>query len=309
MKVLVLGASGAIGRELLPQLAAAGHVVAGSSRTSAGAEMIPALGAQAISVDVLDESSISAAIERCEPDAVINEVTSIPRQIDTRRVDRDFEQTNLLRSQGTANVLAAIAGSGAKVITQSVAFAYAPGPAGVLHVESDPLDLAGIRSSAGINRAVAAMEDAVRAAGGTALRYGYFYGPGTAFSRRGSSGEAVAKRRFPIVGNGDGVWSFIHVRDAASATVSALDGPAGTYNVVDDSPARVGEWLPAFARALGAPAPRRVPVWLARIAAGSYGANAMTAAQGASNALARSSLHWAPRLPDVCEGFTGGLDE
>ena len=306
MRVLVAGATGAIGRVLVPRLAAAGHIVGATGRTPQSAQRL-AEEAEPLAVDVLDQASIERALERFQPEIVVSQVTAIPARINTRRVERDFAQTNLLRTVGTANIVAAMHGSGAHLITQSVAFVYAPGPVGTVHVEDDPLDVAGVRTSAAIAAGVAEMERTVRGIDGTVLRYGYFYGPGTAFARGGSSAAAAAKRQFPIVGSGAGVWSFIHVDDAAAATVAALDAPAGVYNVVDDNPGRVDEWLPAFAAALGAPAPRRVPTWLARLAAGTYGVNAMTLAQGASNARAREVLAFKPRFADWREGFKDGL--
>jgi nucleoside-diphosphate-sugar epimerase len=307
VRVLLLGATGAIGAALTPRLAGAGHTVFGTSRTAERAGRIAALGAEPLAADLLDPGSLTAALEASTPDAVINQVTAIPPRIDTRHIEREFAATNRLRAQGTANLVAALRGSDARLVAQSIAFAYAPGPRDALHVESDPLDLEGERSSKTINAALDTLERTVRGAGGTVLRYGYLYGPGTAFARGGSSGAAVARRRFPLVGDGDGVWSFVHVADAAGAAVAALSGPPDVYNIVDRRPARVAEWLPAFARALGAPPPRRVPVWLARVAAGRYGVNAMTLAQGASGALAREHLALAPQFDDWREGFRDGL--
>jgi nucleoside-diphosphate-sugar epimerase len=216
-----------------------------------------------------------------------------------------------LRSEGTAILVAAAQAAGATRITaQSIAFSYAPGPPGRVHREEDPL-LLGVdapKSYRRSARSVIDLERVVLDAAGIVLRYGYFYGPGSAISRTGSMGEDVARRRLPIVGRGGGVWSFVHVDDAARATVAALTaGRPGVYNIVDDDPAPVSQWLPALADALGAPRPLRVPALIARIVAGSYGVASMTRAQGASNELARRELGWTPEHPSWRKGFRSAL--
>ena len=309
MKVFLAGATGAIGAPLLRLLVAEGHEVTGMTRSPEKASAVRAAGAEAAVADALDADAVMSAVAQARPDAIVHQLTSIPARVDPRKMVRDFALTDRLRTQGTANLVAAAqAAGGARIVAQSIAFAYAPGPPGTVHTENDPLTSdppAQFRRSAA---AVAELERTVLAAGGLALRYGYFYGPGTSISARGPLGEEIAKRRLPIVGGGGGVWSFIHIDDAASATVAALTrGDAGAYNVVDDEPAPAREWIPALADALGAKAPRRVPAWLARPLAGEYGLYTMTRAQGASNARARSALAWTPRHASWREGFRTAL--
>jgi nucleoside-diphosphate-sugar epimerase len=227
-------------------------------------------------------------------------------------MERDFALNDRLRSEGTRYLVdAALAAGARRILAQSVAFSYAPGPPGAVHVESDPL-LPASEAHVSFRRSAQALADLERTvldAGGLVLRYGYFYGRGTAITRKGSMGRDVARRRLPIIGRGNGVWSFVQVEDAARATVAALGrGDGGAYNVVDDYPAAVAEWLPALAEALAAPRPRRVPALLARPLAGSYGVAVMTRAQGASNGLAKRELGWEPRHPSWREGFRSALE-
>jgi nucleoside-diphosphate-sugar epimerase len=205
-------------------------------------------------------------------------------------------------------VQAAQAAGTERIIAQSIAFSYEPGPAGTVHDEQDPMLLDAPRPYARSARAIVELERTALGAGGIVLRYGYFYGPRSSISKRGSTCQDVLRRRLPIVGAGTGVWSFVHLDDAARATVLALThGASGPYNIVDDEPAPVSEWLPALAEALGAPRPRRVPTFLARLAAGSYGVGIMTQAQGASNELAKRELAWAPTHPSWRDGFRTAL--
>ena len=311
MKVVVAGATGVIGRRLVPQLLAGGHEVTALVRSPRSARAAEALGAKPVQADALDAGATMRAVGEAAPEILIHQLTSLPRRIDPRQIERDFVLNDRLRSEGTRHLVAAAQASGApRVIAQSIAFMYAPGPPGTIHRESDPLlsDEQAPRRFRRSARAVRELESAVLGADGVVLRYGYFYGPGSAIAPDGSMGEDVARRRFPVVGDGAGVWSFVHVDDAASATVAALEGGrSGAYNVVDDEPARVSEWLPAFAHALGAPKPWRAPVFLARLAAGSYGVATMTRAQGASNELAKAELGWAPAHPTWREGFRSAL--
>jgi nucleoside-diphosphate-sugar epimerase len=309
MRVFLAGATGAIGAPLLRLLVAEGHSVTGMTRSPEKALAVRAAGAEAAVADALDADAVTSAVAQARPDAIVHQLTSIPPRVDPRKMVRDFALTDRLRTQGTANLVAAARTAGdARIVAQSIAFAYAPGPPGTVHAEGDPLTSdppAQFKRSA---MAIAELERTVLAAGGLALRYGYFYGPGTSISARGPLGEEVARRRLPIVGGGGGVWSFIHIDDAASATVAALTrGDAGAYNVVDDEPAPAREWIPALADALGAKAPRRVPAWLARPLAGEYGLYTMTRAQGASNARAKSRLAWTPRHASWREGFRTAL--
>ena len=311
MKVLVAGATGVIGRRLVPQLLADGHAVTAMVRSQASASAAQAMGAGHVLADALDAGATMRALAEAAPDAVIHQLTALPRRIDPRRIERDFVLNDRLRGEGTHNLVAAAQACGAeRVIAQSIAFAYAPGPPGTIHVESDPLlsDAQAPQSFRRSARALRELESAVLGAGGVVLRYGYFYGPGSAIAPDGSIGEDIARRRMPVVGGGGGVWSFIHVDDAASATAAALDrGPTGAYNIVDDEPARVSEWLPALAEALGARKPPRAPLLLARLVAGSFGVSAMTSAQGASNQLAKAELGWAPAHGTWREGFRTAL--
>jgi nucleoside-diphosphate-sugar epimerase len=309
--VFVAGATGAIGRPLLRMLIAEGHQVTAMTRSPANAQALQATGAEPVLADALDAAAVTRAVEAARPEAVIHELTAIPPRLDPRKIERDFALTDRLRTEGTRNLVEAARSAGAgRVLAQSIAFAYTPGQPGSVHVESDPLNT-NANPPKQFRRSVAAiaeLESTVLAAGGLALRYGYFYGPGSAISRSGSLGVDVLRRRLPVIGGGSGVWSFIHVEDAAQATVAALtNGASGAYNVVDDEPASVCEWLPALAAALGAPRPRRVPTLLARPLAGSYGIMTMTAAQGASNALAKRELGWQPGYSSWREGFKAAL--
>jgi 2-alkyl-3-oxoalkanoate reductase len=311
VRVFVAGATGAIGRPLLRMLIAEGHEVTGMTRSPANAQALRAAGAEAILADALDAAAVTSAVRDSRPEAVIHQLTAIPARLDPRKIVRDFELTDRLRTEGTRILVDAARAAGAgRVLAQSIAFAYAPGPPGSVHVESDPLsaDANPPKQFRRTAAAVAELERTVLGAGGLVLRYGYFYGPGSGISRGGALCADVSRRRLPIVGGGTGVWSFIHVEDAAKATVAALtSGASGAYNVVDDEPAPVTEWLPALAAALGAPRPRRVPALLARPLAGSYGIMTMTAAQGACNALAKRELGWQPRYSSWREGFQTAL--
>jgi nucleoside-diphosphate-sugar epimerase len=310
MRVFLAGATGVIGQRLVPLLVAEGHNVTGMVRSPERVEALRAMGAEPAIADALDADAVRTVVREARPDAVIDQLTSLPRRIDPRKIERDFVLNDRLRSEGTRHLVDAARAAGAgRIVAQSIAFAYAPGPPGTLHLEQDPLLLEQaprvFRRSA---RAIGDLEGAVLDAGGVVLRYGYFYGPGSAISPTGSVGEDLVRRRLPIVGKGEGVWSFIHVEDAARATVAALTrGEPGAYNVVDDNPAAVSEWLPALADVLGAPRPRRVPALIARLAAGSYGVASMTRAQGASNELARAKLGWSPQHPSWREGFQTAL--
>jgi 2-alkyl-3-oxoalkanoate reductase len=310
MRVFLAGATGVIGRRLVPLLLAEGHNVTGMTRSAQGAQALRAAGAEPVVADALDAKAVLAAVGEARPEAVVHQLTSIPQRIDPRRIERDFAMNDRLRSEGTRYLVEAAQASGAgRIVAQSIAFAYAPGPTGTLHTESDPLFLDSPGPFGRSTRALQQLDSAVLGAGGLVLRYGYFYGPGSAISRGGSMGQDLARRRFPIVGGGAGVWSLIHVDDAARATVSALTrGASGAYNVVDDEPARVAAWLPALAEAIGAPRPRRVPALLARPLAGAYGIATMTRAQGASNELAKLELGWQPQHPSWREGFRTALD-
>ncbi len=297
MRVLVVGAGGAIGRRLVPLLAARGDQVTGTSRSAARAGSLRALGAEPAVLDLLDAAAVRAVVGAARPDAIIAEATDLAGRGLSRDMDRGFAPTNRLRTTGTDNLLAAAAERGVpRFIGQSFApFRYAHGGAPVKD-ETDPL-LADPPASARQSFAAMAHNDAaVTAAGGTVLRYGGFYGEEDTMT------AAVRRRQFPVVGNGGGIMSFIHTGDAAAATVLALDAGPGVYNVTDDEPAPMREWLPALAAALGAKRPYRVPAWVGRLVMGDTLAM-IAGARGASNAKARKELGWTPRYPSWREGF------
>jgi nucleoside-diphosphate-sugar epimerase len=253
---------------------------------------------------------VRAAVTGAAPEVVIHQLTSLPARIDPRKMERDFVMNDRLRSEGTRHLVVAAQAAGARrVIAQSIAFAYAPGAPGTLHGEEDPLYLDAPKDFRRSAHALHDLETSVLGAGGVVLRYGYFYGPGSSIAPDGSMADDLSRRRMPIVGAGGGVWSFVHVDDAARATIAALDErvPSGAYNIVDDEPAPVREWLPALAQAVGAPRPMKVPVLVARLAAGSYGTAAMTSAQGASNERAKRDLGWRPQVASWREGFRTAL--
>jgi nucleoside-diphosphate-sugar epimerase len=309
MRVFLAGATGVIGRRLVPMLLAGGHEVTGMTRSPEKVEALRAAGAEPVVADALDAAAMRAAVTDARPDAVIHQLTSLPPRIDPRKIERDFVLNDRLRSEGTHNLVAAARDAGAgRIVAQSIAFSYAAGPPGRVHEEQDPMLMDAPGPYARSASAIVELERTVMGAGGVVLRYGYFYGPGSSISKRGSTGQDVARRRLPIVGAGTGVWSFVHVDDAARATVLALThGASGAYNIVDDEPAAVSEWVPALAETLGAPRPWRVPTFIARVLAGSYGVGIMTAAQGASNELAKRELAWTPAYPSWREGFRSAL--
>jgi nucleoside-diphosphate-sugar epimerase len=313
MRVFLAGATGVIGSRLLPRLLQEGHEVTAMTRSPERAERLTAAGAAAVVADALDEQAVRGAVAGARPEAVIHQLTALPKRIDPRRIERDFALNDRLRDEGTRILAAAAAEAGAgRLIAQSIAFMYEPGPPGTIHDEDDPLLREPPPSFARTAEAVKALERTVLAAGGIVLRYGYFYGPGSAVSPQGSFAADLRRRRMPVVGRGQGVWSFVHIDDAAAATVAALtavprSGSRAVYNVVDDDPAPVSEWLPALADAVGAPRPMRVPAFVARLAAGEYGVATMTRSQGASNARARRELGWAPAHPSWREGFRAAL--
>jgi 2-alkyl-3-oxoalkanoate reductase len=319
MKVFVAGATGAIGSRLVPQLVAAGHDVTGMTRSPAKTDLVRALGARPVVADALDPDAVAAAVAQAEPEVIIHQLTALkgePGLREMRHPDRFGALTNRLRTEGTDHLLAAGRAVGIRrFIMQSIVaigmYARTGGPA---KSEDDPPDLdlpAKVRFAAD---ALRSMEDTVTVldwADGIALRYGGFYGPGTAVSADPDAllVKAIRRRRFPIIGDGGGVWSWIHVEDAAGATVAAVDnGGPGIYNVVDDEPAPVREWLPYLAEQLGAPRPRRVPRFLVRPLVGEAPVLQMTEVRGGSNAKAKRELGWQPRWPTWRLGFAKGLD-
>ena len=300
MRVFVTGASGAIGSRLVPQLIDAGHEVVGTHNSPANAERLRALGAKPVRLDLLDARAVRKAVLENEPEAIVHEATALANVKFSRNFDKNGARTNELRTTGTDALLAAAREAGVRrFVAQSVAvfgrYAYEGGP---VKTEDDPIadPPANMQQSFA---ALAHLERVVAELGGIALRYGVFYG-----AANDGTIEPVRKRQFPIVGDGGGIWSWIHVEDAAAATALALehDGPA-VYNIVDDEPAPVREWLPVLAEALGAKPPRRIPTWLGRLFAGEAVVAMTTKARGASNAKAKRELGWTPRYPSWRTGF------
>lgn len=309
MKVFVAGASGAIGRPLIPRLTAAGHEVTGTTRREERAEEIRAAGAAAVVCDVFDRAALEAAVKEAAPEVVINQLTSLPRDYNPRNLD--YGPTNRVREEGGGNLMAAALAAGARrYVTQSIAFLYAPEGEWVKDENGRPFEDAP-KPFDQATRALVGHERLVLGADGIeglVLRYGQFYGPGTYYAPDGSMARQVMKRMLPVVGPGTGVASFVHVDDAAAATVAALDhGSPGIYNVVDDEPAPMHAWLPVYAEALGAKPPRRVPTWLARLVAGKMAVEFGINLRGASNAKAKRDLGWQPRYASWRDGFREGL--
>jgi nucleoside-diphosphate-sugar epimerase len=319
MKIFVAGATGVLGRALVPQLVARGHEVVGMTRSASKQDLVRSLGARPVVADALDPDAVAEAVASAEPEVIVHQLTALSGRMsarDMRHPDRSFAatMTNRLRTEATDHLLAAGHAVGARrFVAQSIAafrFAHTGGP---VQTEADPLDpdppaalRAALVAILHVERAVTTIEWGE----GLALRYGGFYGPGTGISLAPDAVMAapIRKRRFPIVGGGGGVWSHVHIEDAAAATAAAVDhGQPGIYNIVDDDPAPVREWLPALASALDAKPPRRIPRWLARLAAGETATLMMTDVRGASNAKAKRELGWQPRYASWRQGFTQGL--
>jgi nucleoside-diphosphate-sugar epimerase len=307
MRVFVAGATGAIGRPLIPKLVAAGHDVTGMTRSQERAEELRRAGAQGIVCDVFESEAVRAAVREARAEALVHQLTALPDRLNFR--DRDlYSATNRLRTEGTDILLAAAREAGARrFVCQSIAFAYAPGGEPVA-TEDDPLLLNAPGPFGEGVRAIGRMERHVLEAGGLVLRYGFFYGPGTYYGEGGSTTRDVRRRLMPVVGKGSGTFSFVHVDDAADATVTAVErGPSGIYNIVDDEPAPMRDWLPVFAEAAGAKRPLRVPVWLAKLVAGQAVAALALSLRGASNAKAKRELGWQPAHPSWRQGFAESL--
>ena len=309
MHVFVAGASGAIGRRLIPRLVAAGHEVTATTRTSAKAQELRALGARPVVADGLDAAAMTAAVAAAAPDAIVHQMTALAAKPDLRRFDRWFATTNELRTRGTDILLAAARDAGVgRFVAQSYVGWNNPRTGGPVKAESDGLDPHPLKMQRQSVAAIRYLEETVPAAvaDGIVLRYGNFYGPGASESLA----ELVRKRRFPLIGDGAGVWSWIHLDDAAAATLAALErGGAGVYNVTDDDPAPVSEWLPYLAEVVGAKPPMRVPTPVARLLAGAVPTQWMTEGRGASNAKAKRELHWSPAWRSWRDGFRHALDE
>lgn len=314
MKVFLAGATGALGRQLVPRLVANGHDVTGMTRAESKRDLVRNLGARPMVVDALDPDAVAQAVAEAEPEVIVHQLTALSGEFDTRHIDRFFAVTNRLRTDGTDNLLAAGRAVGARrFVAQSFAGWRIAHTDGLVKSESDPLDTDPPRALRPILDAILHLESAVTMidwGDGIVLRYGGFYGPGTSLSADPQSdfNAQIRKRRFPVVGSGAGVWSFIHIEDAATATVAAVEhAESGIYQVTDDEPAPVREWLPALARALHAKPPRHVPKWLGRLLAGEAAAVMMTEVRGSSNEKAKRELSWQPRYASWRKGFAEGL--
>jgi nucleoside-diphosphate-sugar epimerase len=310
VKVFLAGASGVIGRRLVPMLVEAGHQVVGTTRSPEKADQLRAAGAEPAVVDALDAEALAGAVRDATPEVVVNQLTNLPRRFNPRKPD--YGDTARLRSEGTRTLAAAAREVGARrLISQSICFLYASEGDAIKDEEAPLLEPTTGTAFDGAIRATVELEQVTTGTPeleGVVLRYGWFYGPGTYYARDGAFGEDVPKRRFPIVGDAGGITSFVHVDDAAGATVVALDhGPPGIYNICDDDPAPMREWLPAYAEALGAKPPRRVPAWLVRLIAGRMAVAQATELRGASNAKARRELGWTPTYPSWRQGLPESL--
>ena len=329
MKIFLAGATGAIGERLVPLLRSGGHAVTGTTRSPSKAARLRASGTDAVVLDALDREAVIGAVVAAAPDVVVHQVTALATLRSLRKFDREFALTNRLRTEGTEHLLAGARAVGARVFVAQSYTGWPNDPRGArVQTEDDPLDPdppPAMRATLDAIRRLEAVVTGADGLTGIVLRYGSFYGPGTSISRE-SDGVRLARarkfphvkegagdgeivrlvraRKFPIVGDGAGVWSFIHIDDAAEATKLAIDrAVAGIYNITDDEPAEVSRWLPELARAVGAPPPRRIPAWLARLAIGAAGVAMMTRSRGSSNAKAKRVLGWEPRHPTWRAGF------
>ena len=312
MKIFLAGASGAVGRRLVPLLVQRGHQVIATTRSTKNSATLGELGAEPVIVNALDREGVLRAVAAAKPDAVVQQLTSLRKMKSLRRFDQEFAETNRLRTEGTEYLLDAARAAGAqRVIAQSFTGWPNIRQGGRIKTEDDPLDPNPPHSMRQTLDAITHMERLVTAVpgiDGIVLRYGSFYGPGTAFDRGGEIVEAVRRRQFPIVGSGAGVWSFIHMDDVAAATSIAIEGgPPGIYNIVDDEPVEVATWLTELARIIGAKPPRHVPAWLGRFVIGEAGVVMMTESRGSSNAKAKRTFNWQPRWASWRDGLTHDL--
>jgi nucleoside-diphosphate-sugar epimerase len=310
MRVFVAGAAGAIGRRLVPVLVARGHDVTGTVRSTAKLGEVRAMGAQAVMMDGLDARSVGEAVARAEPEVIVHEMTAIPAKPNFRNFDAMFAATSKLRTVGTDNLLAAAAATGVRrFVAQSFSGWTNEKTGGWVKTEEDQLDTEPLKTQREGLAAIRYLERAVMAAPleGYVLRYGGFYGPGATDEML----AIVRKRMLPLIGDGNGVTSFVHIDDAAGGTVAAIEtstAPPGIYNITDDEPARAKDWVPALAAAVGAKRPFHIPAWLGRLAAGDLPVAMMTTARGSSNAKAKEVLGWQPIWPSWRDGFAKGLN-
>ena len=307
MRVFVAGATGAIGKRLVPQLVGAGHEVTSITRREENLAGLYEMGAEPVLCDVFDAGKLGSVLAQAEPDAVINELTDLPQSLNPRRLAEYYAANNRVRREGTRNLLSAARGAGVRrFLVQGSAYWYAP-TGGAVKTEEAPLYLDAPSPIGQAVQTIKDVEEAVLSAEGIegiVLRYGMFYGPGTWYAKDGDVGRQVRKRRYPMIGRGEGTYSFIHVDDAASATVAALErARPGVYNVVDDEPATAAEWMPLYAEALGAKRPPRVPAFLARLITGEALVGWMLGLRGASNEKIKRELGWHPQYESWRQGF------
>ncbi len=309
MRVFVAGASGAIGRVLVPQLVAAGHEVTGMTRSETSAEGIRSAGATAVVCDIFDRHRLGAVMGETRPQVLVHQVTALPQTFDVRKLD--YGPTNRVRTEGTRNLIESGLAAGARrMVAQSIAFITAPEGERIQDESARPFTDAPPPFDTAVTSTLELEEIVTGTEGleGLVLRYGFFYGPGTYYAHDGNLAQETRRRRQPIVGGGTGVFSFIHLEDAASATVAAVErGAPGIYNVVDDDPAPLHEWMPVYAEVLGAKPPLRLPKWIARLAAGPLAVRWATEMRGASNSKAKRELAWQPRHPSWRQGFRDAL--
>ncbi len=302
MRVFVMGATGALGRYLVPELVAAGHEVTATTRTPGKVVQLREAGAEPVVVDGLDRDAVIAAVRAAAPEVIVHQMTALADMRSLRKPDKLFAATNELRTRGTDNLLSAAAQAGTRRVIAQSNINVNERSGGPVKTEEDPLDSRPVRSATRAMAAIKHVEKTVpfEAPEGIVLRYGNFYGPGTGDFLL----DAVRKRQLPLIGGGTGIWSFIEITDAAAATLAAVEcGEPGVYNVVDSDPAPVAEWLPYLAKVLGAKPPLRMPAWLGRLLAGDFVVTLMTSARGSSNDKARKDLGWEPRYASWQEGF------
>jgi nucleoside-diphosphate-sugar epimerase len=314
MRIFLAGGTGAIGRRLIPMLVADGHQVIASTRFPSKFEDLRSLGAEPVEMDGLNRDEVLRRVVPAKPDVVIHQMTAIATVRDWRNLDRSFAETNRLRVEGTKYLMEAARQAGARrLIAQSYTGWPNERKGSRIKTEADPLDPNPPSGAASVVRSAAELERIVPAAEGLTgivLRYGAFYGPGTSIAFDGDLVQRIRAGKLPLIGGGAGVWSFIHVDDAANATRLAVDrGSAGLYNITDNEPAEAAVWLPYLASVLGAPEPKRIPAWIARLVVGDMVVSTMTKARGSSNAKARRELRWEPGYSTWRDGFRTGLGE
>jgi 2-alkyl-3-oxoalkanoate reductase len=311
MRIFLAGGTGVIGWLLVPALTAAGHEVTAISRRKDQADQLAAQGAEPVIGNVLDHDSLTGLVVAARPEVVIQYLTALPQDLNPKHAKAAFARSNRIGGKAGANLLAAAKAAGARrFVGQNACFMYAPTGPAVLG-EDAPLETDAPEPYGGLITTHAAMEERIIGTAelvGLVLRFGFWYGPGTTFASGGATAQKVRRRRYPVVGGGAGVFSFVHIHDVVGATIAALQqGGSGVYNVCDDDPAPQREWLPFYAKAIGAPPPRHVPVWFARLVAGQYLVAQATGMRGASNHKAKDQLGWTPKYPSWREGFVRAL--